>query len=399
MLSVENRDPLTAGAHRSSQGIHSSSSNTSLSWRAHALIISRLASAPRASSRRVRPPAMPPPLTPEQAQAALRQLPLGAPFIAMFLFGLYTWLFFACMASIWRNKRSILKTWGPVLVALYICATIHIAVQWQLQIDAFTKHGGTPDLYLVLTHPPANTRILSSLALIINIIIPDSVLIWRCWIVWGRSWLVVVIPILAAIGGSICAIIGLAGQIAAAAAPSNDPAAIARLAPLFRFGLPAFSLSLAVTLWTTIFICLRIFLIRRFASKHLKDTGANSGADNITSPYASIIEMLLESSALYSASLLVYVVFIAMKSENQVYAQDFHPQISGIAPTLLMYRISLGHARREEEWRAPNITSFLRFSKSTRPTASTLNGSEGPSELTFRQADTSRTSVEEKREE
>jgi hypothetical protein len=104
---------------------------------------------------------------------------------------------------------------------------------------------------------------------------------------------------------------------------------------------------------------------------------AKQGTKHISSNLSPVLEILIESSALYAASLFIFVVLLAMKSPNQSYIQDIHAQIAvcpvfilisvksahsiqqGIAPTLLVLRISAGHARKDEEWSAPS--SGLRF--------------------------------------
>lgn len=143
---------------------------------------------------------------------------------------------------------------------------------------------------------------------------------------------------------------------------AQKPSSPARLAPLVRFSTPFLSLSLAVTLYTTGLLAWRIIRVQNYSQKQglSKDNGKFSPA----------LELVIESSALYAASLLVFVVLLAMKSPNQAYPQDIHPQIAvcpkvsqhscahethsqGIAPTLLIFRITAGHARREEEWTSP----------------------------------------------
>jgi hypothetical protein len=93
-----------------------------------------------------------------------------------------------------------------------------------------------------------------------------------------------------------------------------------RLAPLVRFSTPFLSLSFAVTLYTTGLIAWRIIQVQKYSEKQgiKKDTGELS----------SVLELLVESSVLYAASIFVFVVLLALKSTNQAYPQDIHPQIA-----------------------------------------------------------------------
>lgn len=122
----------------------------------------------------------------------------------------------------------------------------------------------------------------------------------------------------------MCAGLGLAGQIAVASI-QNAPSST-RLAPLVRYSTPFLSFSLAVTLYTTGLIAWRIAHVQRYAKKH--------GIKKFHSDFSPVLELLIESSALYAASLLVFVVLLARKSPNQNYLQNIHAQIA-VCPMLL----------------------------------------------------------------
>lgn len=79
-----------------------------------------------------------------------------------------------------------------------------------------------------------------------------------------------------------------------------------------------FALSIATSLTTTLLIALRIFLIQRAARK----IGVKSKS------YSAILEILIESAALYSATLLIFVVLNSRHNINFYYAQNIHAQIA-----------------------------------------------------------------------
>ncbi|KAJ7264279.1 hypothetical protein C8J57DRAFT_1332239 [Mycena rebaudengoi] len=287
--------------------------------------------------------------TPAQAEAFVRRLQINSPFLA-------------ASTVLIRAPRIVQKSigryrpfWLSLVVLLYICSTIHVAVQWNVLSVAIQTHGTSPDFFTALVHPDLKGKILALVASLISFTLADVIMIWRCWVIWGCKWILIVPPILASIAGTVCAGLGLAGSIAVA----NGATTASRIAPLVRFSIPFLSCSLAVTLYTTGFIIWRIIIVQRSSTKR-----------PLPSDYRSIIEILIESSALYSASLFVFVVLLAMKSPSQVYPQNFHPQIAGIAPTLLIVRVFRGHARRDEEWTSP--TSALEFSTVAAPGRTSL---------------------------
>ncbi|KAJ7055220.1 hypothetical protein C8F01DRAFT_1258846 [Mycena amicta] len=282
-------------------------------------------------------------LTPDEATALIRAIPLNAPIAEVYVSGFYLCVLLLGVGIIWTSKRPDSRKWfwmGLVLL-LYVLAMIHVGLEWFVTMEPLQKYGGSPEVIAALKTPPnrLEIKILGLLASALLYVITDCIMIWRCWVVWGRSLIVIIPVILAQIAGTICAGLGIAGQISLLR--MQHPLPGEGLGPLVRFSTPFLSISLAVTLYTTGMICWRIMSVRRNAVKHgFGRTGDLSAA----------LEILIESSALYAASIFVFVVLLAMKSTKQAWMQDIHPPIAGIAPTLLITRIFAGHARKDTEW-------------------------------------------------
>ncbi|KAF8146735.1 hypothetical protein K438DRAFT_2028032 [Mycena galopus ATCC 62051] len=284
--------------------------------------------------------------TAAQAQVILHELGLNAPIIEVFLNGLYTCLLLLTICVIWTNKTTGIHRkwlWPAIVILLYLCASIHSGITWEGLVSPVENFGASPDIITALTHPKLALKVLGLVASALSFTFADMIMIWRCWIVWGRSWPVIVVPILGAIAGTVCAGLGITGQISASLI--TNPTQSQGLAPLVRFSTPFLGMSLAVTLYTTGLIAWRILRVQRYAAKNGIERSGGAGSD-----LSAVLEIMVESSALYAASLFVFIVLLAMKSEKQVYIQNIHSQIAGIAPTLLMLRISAGHARNDTQW-------------------------------------------------
>ena len=93
----------------------------------------------------------------------------------------------------------------------------------------------------------------------------------------------------------------------------------------------------------------------------------------ISKSYSKVKEIVIESCALYSASLLAYIILTAKKDPNLSYPENIHPQIAvscsfcpyrpphltstlcqGIVPTLLIYRVASGESRPNSSWTKDN---------------------------------------------
>ena len=114
-----------------------------------------------------------------------------------------------------RKKIS----WLLIVVALYTSATIHAALSNSHELHLFTEHGGSPSLAQDILMVPPWYSALGTTVYAICILIADCLFvryversyhvwcwqlrkIWRCWVVWGKRWIVVLIPILATVVGN-----------------------------------------------------------------------------------------------------------------------------------------------------------------------------------------------------
>ncbi|KAK0216475.1 hypothetical protein EDD85DRAFT_1029821 [Armillaria nabsnona] len=118
-----------------------------------------------------------------------------------------------------------------------------------------------------------------------------------------------------------------------------------------RFFTPYSSCILATTLWCTLLIIYRIVTVAR----------AGDGAGGGLRAYRHVLEVLIESSALYSVSLILCTAFFARSDVKFGYFDTFAAISRGIAPTLLVGRVAAGHARPDDTWQGNVISGSLRF--------------------------------------
>ncbi|KAF8886018.1 hypothetical protein BD779DRAFT_1532088 [Infundibulicybe gibba] len=144
------------------------------------------------------------------------------------------------------------------------------------------------------------------------------ILLYRCWIIWGRRWLVVVVP-------GFLALVSLGGGLALAGL-GNSPlwgTDREKVILLFRVtGITAYSISLSILV----------------ASQEARPVLGF----NLHRSLRTTIVMMIESGVLMFALQLVVVLLFA----REAFAVISSPmiQIFGIAPTLLCIRVVMGSA-------------------------------------------------------
>ncbi|KAK0220010.1 hypothetical protein IW262DRAFT_1461174 [Armillaria fumosa] len=251
--------------------------------------------------------------------------------------GIYTGILVILLWNMFINKCwPIRRAMIVVIILLHALITMNFAANWTFLHSAFINNGynfwtvylkfnGLNQVFFWETGIPAS----------ISTILADSYIIWCCWMVWGRRWLVVLLPILSLVSAIVSRIMEVYVNYV------NPPAE--GLLMLY------ISFNLVTTLSCTLLIIYRIVTI----------VGVIRRAEGRPRIYHRFIEVLVESSALYSISLILDLAFTIRGSFASSYYLDSIVGIAkGIAPTLLVGRITAGHrARPEDSWQGSVIAS------------------------------------------
>ncbi|KAK0464567.1 uncharacterized protein EV420DRAFT_1516996 [Desarmillaria tabescens] len=235
-----------------------------------------------------------------------------------------------------------------IIILLYALITINVAVEWSFIHSAFIANGQSfwTVYYLKLISVNGAITLEAGIPALMSTILADLYIIWCCWMVWGRRWLIVLLPILSLISAIVSRIIDMY-HIYSSASGSV-------------FLTLSISFVLATTLWCTLFIIFRILTV----------TGVRRGAGSRLRVYHCFIEVLMESSALYSITLIIYLVFFIRADFGFYYLDSIASIAKGVAPTLLIGRAAAGHTRPTEELDESATVSTLHFQMSSQSSQS-----------------------------
>ncbi|PBK91766.1 hypothetical protein ARMGADRAFT_1063782 [Armillaria gallica] len=271
--------------------------------------------------------------------AVLNQMLLG-----VFGHGIHTCIVAFALWAIFSSKERLSKARNFMvffIVLLYIFATICVATNWAYTIYHFIGKGSSSFVQKLHRWP--------GVAMGINAGIADCITIWRCWIIWGRRWSVIILPILLSLAQAVCGSLALQRNIhntATGHSPSEVDWTIIYL-----------SCSLGTTLLCTTLIIYRIVTVKKCT-----DDGAN------TNTYRRVIEILVESASLYAIGLIGYIVLLTLNVITSYYPQVIYVSITAISPTLIAARVASGNARPNDSWQASNNASSLRFGSAAQST-------------------------------
>ncbi|SJL14004.1 uncharacterized protein ARMOST_17456 [Armillaria ostoyae] len=264
--------------------------------------------------------------------------------------GIHTGVVAVTLWTLAARKSSQSYRWPHFLIViillLYLLAIFDLYYEWAVGLSFFLATGKS--FVEAYQSSSDSTPIILTLEIdaILSTVLADATLIWRCWIVWSRSWRVVLIPI-----GCTTLAIGSRGVVAYYSTfwpVKNMPPQALYLENIVNWAVLYSSLIMATLLWCTILIIYRILTL----------SGGVAAGMRV---YRRVVEILVESAALYSAVIVVLLVFEVRNERSGDYVEEVAIAIRAIAPTILVGRVAAGHARPDDSWSGSTTVSSLRF--------------------------------------
>ncbi|KAK7061984.1 hypothetical protein R3P38DRAFT_2832715 [Favolaschia claudopus] len=231
------------------------------------------------------------------------------------------------MGTILRKPMII----GGLLITLLISA------RWVLDVID-TAHGflnsRDPESYFAA---PPRPRAIAELGLIsASVLICDTMIIYRLWIVWNRSFVVVLVPMLALLG-LLASGIGSTYQLAV-----TCPGESRFTEKIKQWIVQECVFNLVTNLYATGFIAYRICV----TSSGLSDA-ANIRV-NTRNALSRSTAIVVESSVLLSVWIIIGIILFAIKSPFHWFALGTLGTISGISFMLINVRVALGWSQSDE---------------------------------------------------
>ncbi|KAI0072735.1 hypothetical protein K474DRAFT_1667460 [Panus rudis PR-1116 ss-1] len=259
---------------------------------------------------------------------------LVAGWLAGVFWGAFTVLFVACMITSFMHHRRRWQTLGAVTV-MYCLATAHISFVVIRLIQAFIVHVNDADqgaiMYLADIGQPLNRS--KDMVYITSIWLGDSILVWRCYMVWNRDWRIIALPCIMVAATAISGY-GAVGQYFA-----SDPFTL--LAVRWANGMLA--VSMVTNLVLTLLTAGRIWALTRTI-----DFQATPGS-NARNRYRTVVLVVLETGMLVTVGKLVEFILFQLAPDdgldgnNALYiVMDCMPQLMGIAPTFIILAVNQG---------------------------------------------------------
>ncbi|KAK7472403.1 hypothetical protein VKT23_000517 [Stygiomarasmius scandens] len=232
-----------------------------------------------------------------------------------------------------RHGRPLHKLIFLTAISMFLLSTTHVSLGFARLIEGFVvlrDQPGGPGAFFSDVSIPANVAKVTIHT--VNSILGDGIMVWRCYNVWNRSWLMSIAPILLIIASAVC---GFGQAYIFANAKTIHTAFGTQLA---RWNGSLFSLSLATNIVVTSLIGFRIwYMSREYASFDVPSTVR----------YRRIMLIIVESGAVYSSALIIEITLYFLGNNAFYIIYDPIAQLTAIVPTTIIVLTSLGITSNE----------------------------------------------------
>ncbi|KAF9529971.1 hypothetical protein CPB83DRAFT_764354 [Crepidotus variabilis] len=252
------------------------------------------------------------------------------------------------------HKKMLLAT-----TLMFIFASLDLAFHLRHNLEAFIYFNGDPiDDFNDSSYW---LNVVSMGCYVAQIFVGDAVLLFRCWIVYQRTWIVVILPMILWLATTACGITTIYIE-----ATINSAGKLLNSKNLLPFITSMLCLTLATNVLTTTsrsfphsVICLNVALIV------LRIWGIRRNLTGIYTPHyplTNLLVVLIESGLMYTLSILILFGLYMASNNGQYGVSDAVVQIIGITFNLVITSVD----RKESSNRS---TTHPARSHSTQPSS------------------------------
>ncbi|TBU24626.1 hypothetical protein BD311DRAFT_790911 [Dichomitus squalens] len=273
-------------------------------------------------------------------------------------FGVQLVLWTTCVMYFWRDRKR--RGWRAIFLIGYLSVLISIQFIYCIDqantvqvmyVDNRNYPGGPWQYFLNLQDIVLKLGFYATL--FVGTFLCDLIVLWRCYVIWtisGRpvACAVVAFPTLILIGSFVMGTLWtLQSSHPGLSLYSKEPLA---------FGTAYYALSLGLNIVLTALILLKLLMYRHKHLVHLPPEHS--------SQYLSLVALIIESAALYSAFAVMFLVSYGLnKPINQIWL-GFAQAAQQIATYLILYRLATGTAWSKETMQTRPLTT-IQFNKAT----------------------------------
>ncbi|TFY60916.1 hypothetical protein EVJ58_g4847 [Rhodofomes roseus] len=245
-----------------------------------------------------------------------------------------------CVYTLVSTSRTTRRPLNIPLLAyaivLFGFGTLDIAFALHRNLQAFVSYKGVGGPDAVFNQISDYVTVLRSVWNFLAVLVADSALIHRCWVIYGRKWIFVIPSIIIWLGGFACACAET--YYTSTLGKSTNLAGATKIEPFLNAFIVC---GVTLNIVTTTLILYRINVIHRASARYFSK---NSGGTTVSTrlQWSELNRILVESALVYTLSGIVLLI-VNFAGSNAVYpTSDINLQIAGIQFDLILIRVGRG---------------------------------------------------------
>ncbi|TCD63101.1 hypothetical protein EIP91_006005 [Steccherinum ochraceum] len=260
---------------------------------------------------------------------------LVALFVESVLYGAFLMTFGMCVHALWNSQlsgSSQKRMFIAVALLLFLFATSDVAFGLRHLIDAFIYYRGSGGAIQELSDIAYWVNVMKAINYSCQTSIADWVMIYRCYILYGRSWKVIAALIVLWLAGIVSEVFSCFSEFTEHRATNLNSD---RLTPWLTSTL---AVTMTLNVIATGLIVYRIWSVERSSTGMIIYSRGSSERQG--SALKRAMRIIIESGALYTVSVFLFFVTFLAKHNAQYATSDAVVQVIGIAFNMIIIRIS-----------------------------------------------------------
>ncbi|EIM92383.1 uncharacterized protein STEHIDRAFT_164673 [Stereum hirsutum FP-91666 SS1] len=238
---------------------------------------------------------------------------VGAFLLASFFFGAFSILIlfstYTILASGISKRGNLVK--AAITITMYVMCAGHLGTSLAFYGTEYEQ--GTWAFSLL-------EQSLTGLP-VVNYIFSDAVVVWRCWLLWGRRWRILIVPFVLFLGTIATTAVALTFDLEALAFYTSYPDQARKLYRVSVSDMVLWGLTLATNMWATSLVAYKAWRYRRSVRAFL-------GTGNRKTQVERLMALLVESGALYCFIWVMFLMFSNLTSTGNIILTGVMPQIA-----------------------------------------------------------------------
>ncbi|KAJ7613354.1 hypothetical protein DFH06DRAFT_1109235 [Mycena polygramma] len=253
------------------------------------------------------------------------------------LYGAFSILFGATVHILTRRRRHGGKVNLPMLVAsclMMLLATAQLIVDTVNVFWAFISHDPRVQRQFFLEDATQPIFAAKHAVYFTMMLLGDSIVIYRCFIVWGRNYWVVAVPTLCSLGSAVSAYqtIWAVRHIQSATIASET-----------KWGIAVLTLSMSANIIATTLLGYRIWTSDKAIRQSI---GRSSGYSSSASNHRRVLNIIMESGLVNAAYLVAYTTVLVIGSHGLEIMAGISTPLIGIIFAVVIIRAAISSERQ-----------------------------------------------------